>query len=246
LTNLCNSIKNNTNNSVEEEKKLLFDKTVTCPVCNNTFKSKAVKVNAPRIDKKDSDFFTIYKTINPYFYDVWICNDCGYSALKIDFDNIKGKQIDFILKNITPKWNKKNYPDTYDVYIALDRYKLALITSSIIMKKSSTKGMICLKIAWMYRIIDEKTLEDSFLEKALYAFKDAYLNETLPVYGMQKPNILYVIGELHRRLGNFDTSIKNFSLVLIDETASHRLKELTRDMRDLIKEVREKETNLLG
>ncbi|MGL5068936.1 MAG: DUF2225 domain-containing protein [Sarcina sp.] len=241
MTNLCDSAMKNNNNSIEEEKKLLFEKKVVCPVCNNHFKSKAVKVNAPRIERKDSDFFSLYKSVNPYFYDVWICNNCGYSALKIDFEHIKGKQIDFVLNNIKPRWTAKNYPQVYDVYIALDRYKLALITSTIIKKKSSTKGMICLKIAWMYRILENNTLENEFLEKALSSFEDTYLNESLPVYGMQKANLLYVIGELHRRLGNFDVAIKNFSFVLIDEIASHRLKELTRDMRDLIKEAKDKE-----
>lgn len=243
MTNLCNATIKNTNNSIEEEKKLLFDKSVTCPACQNKFKSIAVKVNAPRIDRKDSDFFIIYKGVNPYFYDVWVCNNCGYSALKIDFEHLKGKQITFVLDAITPKWTPKSYPEVFDVNIAIERYKLALITSSVIKKKSSTKGMICLKIAWMYRLLENKILENSFLEKALTLFEDTYLNETLPVYGMQKPNLLYMIGELHRRLGNYEQSIRNFSLVLIDETASYRLKELTRDMRDLIKEAKEKENN---
>lgn len=243
MTNLCNATIKNTNNSIEEEKKLLFNKSITCPACQNNFKAKAVKVNAPRIDRKDSDFFIVYKGVNPYFYDVWICNNCGYSALKIDFESLRGKQVEFILNSIKPKWTPKNYPSVYDINIAIERYKLALITSSIIKKKPSTKGMICLKIAWMYRLLGKQDLENSFLEKTLTLFEDTYLNETLPVYGMQKPNLLYMIGELHRRLGDFDKALRNFSLVLIDETASYRLKELTRDMRDLIKAAKQKENN---
>ncbi|MGL5574856.1 MAG: DUF2225 domain-containing protein [Sarcina sp.] len=243
MTNLCNPTIKNTNISIEEEKKMLFNKSITCPACQNNFKVKAVKVNAPRIERKDSDFFIIYKGINTYFYDVWICNKCGYSALKVDFEHLKGKQIDLVLNNIKPKWTPKIHPEIYDINLAIDRYKLALITSSIIRKKSSTNGMICLKIAWMYRLLENKTLEICFLEKALTLFEDTYLNETLPVYGMQKPNLLYMIGELHRRLGNYDKAIRNFSLVLVDQTASSRLKELTRDMRDLIKEAKEKDFN---
>ncbi|MGL4655542.1 MAG: DUF2225 domain-containing protein [Sarcina sp.] len=236
MTNLCNATKKNINNSIDAEKNLLFDKSVICPACQTHFKSRTVKVNAPRIDRKDSDFFITYKGINTYFYDVWICNNCGYSALKVDFEKLNSKQIEFILQYIKPKWKPKIYPETYDVNIALDRYKLALITASIIKKKPSTKGMICLKIAWMYRLLENKNMENSFLEKALLSFENAYSNEILPVYGMQKANLLYMIGELNRRLGNYENALRNFSLVLIDEIASHRLKELTRDMRDLIRD----------
>lgn len=222
----------------------LFDKTTHCPVCEHIFKARTVKVNAPRILNKDSDFFIRYKTINCYFYDVLICQQCGYAALKIDFDKIRGKQKELVLSSITPKWNEKQYTDLYDIDIAIERYKLALITAATIMKKPSTVAMICLKIAWMYRLKEDKSYEDMFLRKALDNFEDAYLNEKLPVYGMQKSTLLFLLGELHRRLGNNSVALKNFSLVLIDNSSPYRLKELTRDLRNLMK--KEKEASCEG
>ena len=58
----------------------IYDKEIICPVCNSKFNAKVVKVNSPRITSKDSDFFIRYRVVNPYFYDVWMCNSCGYSA----------------------------------------------------------------------------------------------------------------------------------------------------------------------
>ncbi|MGL5820871.1 MAG: DUF2225 domain-containing protein [Sarcina sp.] len=214
---------------------LLFDKTINCPVCKNNFKARTVRAKTTRILEKDSDFFIRYKTINPYFYDVLVCPTCGYAALKIDFDKIHEKQKELVKAYITPKWNHKQFLGIHDIYIALERYKLALITASTINKKNSTKAMICIKIAWMYRLLEDSKSELIFLEKALANFEQAYFNEQLPVYEMQKTTLLYLIGELHRRIGNFDIALKNYSEVLVDQTSPHKLKELTRDMRDLIK-----------
>ena len=61
---------------------LLYDKTITCPVCGNIFKARSIKTSSYRILKKDSDFFINYSIINPYFYDVWICDSCGYASMK--------------------------------------------------------------------------------------------------------------------------------------------------------------------
>ena len=43
---------------------LLYDKTVVCPVCNNSFNMKVVKTYAPRISSKDSDFLIRYQIRN--------------------------------------------------------------------------------------------------------------------------------------------------------------------------------------
>ena len=61
---------------------------------NHVFKATAVKSSAYRMIKKDSDFFIRYSLINPYFYDVWVCNSCGYSAMKTDFHTLRSIEIE--------------------------------------------------------------------------------------------------------------------------------------------------------
>ena len=131
-----------------EEEKLkshLYDKQITCPVCENIFKARAVKTSSYRVIKHDSDFFIRYTLINPYFYDVWICNSCGYSAMKNDFSKIRNYQVESIKEKITSKWNGRNYPDIYDINIAIERYKLSLLNYFVMEAKSSKKAMNCLK-----------------------------------------------------------------------------------------------------
>lgn len=215
----------------------LYERTVKCPVCDAEFKCPSVKTSAPRVLKRDSDFFIIYGNINPYFYDVWICNSCGYAALKVDFLKIKEFQKELIFKNITSKWRGRDYQVPYDENIAIERYKLALLNAVVTNCKDSTKAMLCLKIAWMYRLKEMPHDEIIFIEKSLEGFVNAFEKESFPIYGMDKFTTMYLFGELNRRLGNTEESLNWLGKVITTTGVSSRLKELARDQKDLIKNI---------
>lgn len=216
-------------------KTLLFDSTVTCPVCGNTFSARSVKSSAIRRQKSDSDFFMRYTSINPYFYEVYLCNTCGYAALKQDFEKIRDAQAEQIKKNITSRWNGKNYPEAYTVEIAIERFKLALLNSVMIGAKSSRKALNCLRIAWMYRLMEDEANETTFIRQALEGFSDAYINEDFPIAGMDRFTAMYLIGELNRRVGNLDEALSWFSKVITTPNVPQKVKDLARDQRDLIR-----------
>lgn len=82
----------------------LFDKYIICFVCNLIFIIKIVKFKLLRIIFKDFDFFIWYKVINFYFYDVCICNFCGYVVMRLDFEKIKLYRKELVFSNIILKW----------------------------------------------------------------------------------------------------------------------------------------------
>lgn len=212
-----------------------FTKNITCPVCQNNFTETAVKTNSPRITSKDSDFFIRYKAINPYFYDVWICPKCGYAAMKSEFNNLRSSEKTVIVNKITDRWKPKAYPYFLDVDLAIERYKLALVTALALNKSMSSPSMISLKIAWMYRIKNDTKSELSFLKKALNGFLKAYSVEDFPIFGMDRDSFNYLIGELFRRTGNNENALVWYSKVIMTVGASHRVKELARNGKYLIK-----------
>ncbi|MDD7794954.1 DUF2225 domain-containing protein [Clostridium sp. 'White wine YQ'] len=214
----------------------LFDKQVSCPVCGTSFKTPTYKVNGPRKKGQDTDLFIHYDVVNPYFYDVWVCNSCGYAAMKADFPKIKSFQKDIILSSITPKWKGREYPNVIDEKLAIEKYKLALVNAIYIQAKNSTKAMICLKIAWMHRMLNDKENELSFLSQALKGFNDAYSTEDFPIYGMQRYTVMFLIGELSRRTKNYDDAMRWFSQVITTPGVPEKVKNLCRDCRDLIRE----------
>ncbi len=219
------------------EEVYLYDKKVICPVCGNEVSVRVVKTNAPRIEDKESDFFIRYKTIVPYFYDVWLCNVCGYASMKSDFDKIKKNEIERVQNGISKKWTGKKYPRVYDAEIAIERYKISLLNYTIMESKASQKALNCLKIAWIYRLLEDTNNERIFMEQAVLRFNEAYLNEDFPIYRMNKFTIMYLIGELHRRLGNNNEAIRQFSSVIIAQNADPKIKDLALDQKHLIKEV---------
>lgn len=216
-------------------KNLLYDKSYTCPVCGNEFKAKALKACAYRLQKSDSDFYKTYSLINPYFYDVVLCSNCGYAAIHNTFSRIRQSQVQAVLESIKSKWHKRNYPEIYDVNIAIERYKLSLLNYVVINAKSSVKAINCLKLSWMYRLINDADNELNFQKQALKEFNDAYFNEDFPLCGMDKYTSIYLIGELNRRTGNKEEALRWFSEVITTPNVKPRIKNLARDQRDLIK-----------
>lgn len=213
----------------------IFDKSVVCPVCDNHFKTKAVKSKSPRIQSKDSDFFIRYTVANPYFYDVWICNSCGYAAMKSDFEKLRSYRQELVRSNVTPKWKPREYPDILDENMAIERYKLALLNAVLIKMPSSTKGMISLKISWMYRMLGDSEHEKVFLGQALEGLNDAYINEPFPIYGLQRDSLMYLLGDLNRRVGNDEEALRWYSKTIVSTNAAYRIKELARNGKDIVK-----------
>jgi len=186
--------------------------------------------------KKDSDLFIRYSIINPYFYDVWVCNECGYAAMKRDFNKIKSFQINSVKEGITPNWVPREYPEIYNIDIAIERFKLSLLNYVVIESTFSKKGFNCLKLAWMYRLKNSYDKENLFLNQALESLKEAYSSEDFPIYGMDNYTTMYLIAELMRRTGSTEEALRWFSNVITCPGISSRLKNLARDQKDLIKE----------
>ena len=217
---------------------LLFDRKVKCPVCGQEIKMRVVKSSVARIKSKDTDTFIRYDIINPYLYDVWVCPICGYAALKSEFSKLRSYQIEDIRMKISNEWRGKTYPDIYDEEIAIERYKLALLTAVVADFKDSRKAILCLRLAWMNRILKKENEEQYYLKNALKGFKSAYSNEDTPIYGLDTYSLMYLIGELYRRTGEIDEAIKWFSNVLASRGANYKTKDKARDMRDLAKEMK--------
>jgi uncharacterized protein (DUF2225 family) len=220
----------------EDPKSLLYDATFTCPVCQSNISARSVKSSAIRRQKSDSDLFTRYSSANPYFYEVILCNVCGYAAMRQDFEKIREYQIQLIQQKISQKWQGRRYPEIYDVNIAIERFKLALLNSVVMESKTSRKALICLRLAWMYRLLEDDANEQLFLKQALEGFNEAYSTEDFPISGMDKFTAMYLIGELHRRTGNLDEANLWFSKIITTPNVPQKIKDMARDQRDAIKE----------
>ena len=63
-----------------QEEDLLFDKSFTCPVCDEEFHSKMVRTGKVKLLSADSDLRPKYQMVDSLKYDALVCPHCGYAS----------------------------------------------------------------------------------------------------------------------------------------------------------------------
>lgn len=214
----------------------LYYKTFKCPVCNKDFMDILLRRSKLRSIGVDRDFRTRYHDIDPNLYEVTVCGHCGYAALHNYFDKILSKQGEWILEKITPNYRHVDHDIPFTPASALARYKQALACAQAMEAKSSTKAVICLKMAWLYRDAKDEKGELTLIRLSYTALKDAFSNENFPLGSMDEPTTMYMIAEMARRLGEFDEALKMIGNVITSRATPVSIKNKAQDMKELIKD----------
>ncbi len=233
----------------EIEKDALFDKNITCPVCDLRFSAKCIRAGKVKLSKKDTDLRPIYEKIDPLKYDVLTCDNCGYSALTRYFGKLAVRQIRDISSQIGENFSGIFHEgDLYTYDEAILRYKLALITTIVKKAKNSERGYTCLKYAWVLRGKRETLKADDPQYKELYddemesiknayeCFKLAMENEQFPIAGMDEYTLKYVMADLARKIGKYDDCVRLIGSIITSKTAPDRLKERALFLKEMLKE----------
>ena len=233
------------------EEDLIFDKTYTCPVCDKIFKAKNVKAGKVKLNSMDSDLRPRYQMMDSLKYDAVACPNCGYAALNRFFSYMTSVQAKLIRENISLSF--RGLPEEGAVYSydeAIARHKLALVNTIVKRSKLSEKAYTCLKTAWLIRgkyetlpaetpdfLNVKKALQEEemeFLKNAYEGFQEAFSKEMFPMCGMDENTCTYLVGELARRLGEYEAASRWISRVLTARDANERIKAKAREAKELI------------
>lgn len=229
-------------------KDCLYDKSITCPICGLEFKTKKVKSNCIKVKKRYSDFRAEYEFDNPTFYGVDVCPECGHARFESDFNDVNEATIKLIKDKISSKWKSKDLCGERSINDAAEAHKLALLNYNITHYKLSTIAKVCLRLSWFYHGL-ESGLDERFAKHALDSYEQAYSKENLDDNHKEELTILYLMGELNRRAGNYRKAMDWFSLglrspVINDEKfLSESLKDQMRVAKDESKKQKAKEAN---
>lgn len=235
------------------ESDMIFEKTYRCPVCDRNFKSKCVMAGKTKLVSVDTDLRPKYLLTDCTKYDVIMCNNCGYSALTRFFVNVTATQAKQIKENISANFRAMDYPDnTYSYDEAILRYQLALANAVVKKGRISERAYTCLKIAWLYRgkaenldmedvdydekLQECKNEEKEFICNAYDGFLAAMEKELFPICGMDESTYMYLVADLARRCKDYENAAKLISQILTSRVASQKVKDRTRDLKELIKE----------
>lgn len=228
------------------EKDLIYDRSFECPVCDHKLTSKVMKTGKSKLLRSDSDLRPVYDGIDTQKYDVITCPKCGFTALNRYFKPMTSAQVKLIKEKICQ--NVQIKPNTGEIYTfeeAMERYQLALACAIVKQGKASEKAYICLKSAWLLRgwqeeLNDpkgEKTMElraqeTEYLKNAMDGFIAAMAAEAYPICGMDEITLEYLIAVLALQFGKYDVSSKLIASILTSHSASTRMKDKARDLKD--------------
>jgi len=216
----------------------IYEKTLECPVCGSPIKAPFVKSSAIYVESRDTDLCVYYKGVNPLLYDVIVCGECGYAALSKNFGKLTKWDVESLKEKVASKWVKREIPFERTVDDAITLYKLALITATSKRKvnKYEVAGIL-LRISWLYRLSQDKEKELEFQKLALQTYKDAFEHEEGSTDEIDLATVMYLIGELSRRVGEIDEARKWFSRLISSKEARNNphILELARDQIQVIK-----------
>ncbi len=233
-----------------QEKDLIYDRNFECPVCDAKFTSKIMKTGKSKLLRTDNDLRMVYEGLDVQKYDVISCTHCGFTALSRYFKPMTSVQLKLIKEKICK--NVQIKPCTGEIYTyaeSMEHYKLALACAIVKQAKASEKAYICLKSAWLLRgwqeelqtldnqddkIKELQEQEQEYLQNAMEGFISAMASETYPIAGMDEVTLEYLIAVLALQFEKYEVSSKLIASILTSHSASARMKDKARDLKDTL------------
>jgi uncharacterized protein len=221
-----------------------FERNIRCHLCEQPFTTTKIRSRFVKLKGLDTDFCPLYisKELNPLIYNVHVCPHCGYSFTDDFYPKFIPAIKDKLALTLFERWTPKNYGAHRTIEESINTYKLAIFCGIEKKEKHIVIAGLYLRTAWLYRIMNNHEEEQRFLKLAVQEYVNAYLIEDVPRYGMSEVKLLYLIGELSRRTGQYIQAASYFSRVfqLRKHTIEKRIVEMARDQWYLTREAYKK------
>ncbi|MBF0409903.1 MAG: DUF2225 domain-containing protein [Candidatus Riflebacteria bacterium] len=178
----------------------------SCPVCSNVFTAKVVE--AISNEGQDSDFFPHYVGENPLPYFIVQCPKCSFCAYPDDFSQYskdihpRQKQIKEILEQPLAKKLSEN----------ARRYYLSGKIYEIKKRNPYYTGNLYLRGSWCCRVDSDRRGEIELQQLAVKFLKEA-VDRSKISNPENLPIVMYLIGEIYRRLEDRASAREWFSNV---------------------------------
>jgi hypothetical protein len=199
----------------------LWNKKMACPLCGHEFETLRVRQGALRAKEKWTDFGSLYEGLCPYYYAITACPQCLLAARNEEFEKIKAayepKLMEFSKRaRIQPSKPDLSAPEGgITVELAVKRHELAIACHKL--RAHGEPGELAglwLHIVWMWRLEGKVEAEQRALEHALAAYLVVFERGDKLPEKLGAPGVMYLLGELSRRLGRPREAREYFSKVL--------------------------------
>lgn len=192
----------------------LYQVKAACPQCDSEYKTSRVRPSFKKAARTDTDFCIHYKEINPDYYVVRVCPFCGFASTENSLARLTSLQKKAFQEKVSARWGYRDLGGERSWDDALYSYKLGLLCCQTVGEKGRVTAGLLHHIAWLYRYKGNEEQELRFLEYAL----DEY-TRTFETEGGELNNarLMYLLGELNRRLKRYQPAVKWFARVINDK-----------------------------
>ncbi|HVZ80923.1 MAG TPA: DUF2225 domain-containing protein [bacterium] len=217
----------------------LWNKKINCPFCKFEFETSRMRSSVIKIKEKMTDFGNIYEGECAYLYAVTVCPNCTFAALNKDFDSIRPDYETKVMeasKMVRESGKKK--PEIFGLgpmapEVSLKRHELAIAFTK--MRSYSALGTLAglyMHLVWINRLRGDLEREKAAMAEAVKAYKDYHEKGGDLPEKLGEPGILYLIGELHRRLGDYREARNYYGRALASKEIRSfpAIADMTRDM----------------
>lgn len=193
-----------------------YEKKLTCIFCGLSFNTQRVRSRFAIPFQIDSDFCPHFRAgnYNPHYYFVNVCPECGFAFSEEFSDQFPLGSREVIHSQITKHWTKRDFGQARDLQQALESYKLAILAASLKKEKNAVLAGLCLRLAWLYRTENNSEQEKRFLSLALNAYEESFVHSDFTDTSMSELKVMFMIGELSRRLEQYQKAVLYFSKII--------------------------------
>lgn len=194
----------------------LYDKTHECLMCHKTFTSKKARSRFVKMIKYDTDFCPLYSTegVNPLYYYVKVCPHCGFSFSDDFLPFFAPGSKEVITEKVCNNWVSQDFGGERNVQSAIQTLKLAAYCGTLKKEKHINLAGLYIRLAWLYREIDNQEQELRFTNLALKEYMESYSTDDYKGTQVTEVRMFYLIGELSRRTNKIDQATRYFSKVI--------------------------------
>ena len=198
----------------------LWKKKLTCPFCNQEFETLRLRQGAIRVKEKWTDFGSLYESNPPTHYAVTVCQHCLVAARNEEFEKLNAQYEPKLMEFSKRARAQPNKPDLFgddDLTVdeAIRRHDLAIACHKL--RAHSEPGELAglwLHIVWIHRANGNAEGERKALEQAVAAYQQFYEKGSKMPEKLGEPGVVYLIGELYRRLGDYRAARTYFARAL--------------------------------
>lgn len=118
--------------------------------------------------------------------------------------------MEITLEKVSSQWVPHHFSKERSIKDAINTYKLASYCGALKKEKPIILAGICLRIAWLYRIKPKQGTRRKIFKFAIEEYEASYSTGDFSGTQLSEARILYLGGEISRKIGNEKAAIKFF------------------------------------